>query len=63
MSLIEMEGLLLDWRLIVGFNCVGGVRKIELETKWSKPELMPELRYDIAWYKTKGGVAFSRVQY
>ncbi|KAK2361011.1 Translation initiation factor 3 protein [Trifolium repens] len=44
-----MEGLLLDWRLIVGFNCVGGVRKIELETKWSKPELMPELRYDIAW--------------
>ncbi|WJX78126.1 hypothetical protein P8452_61379 [Trifolium repens] len=44
-----MEGLLLDWRLTVGFDCVGGVRKIELETKWSKPELMPELRYDIAW--------------
>jgi hypothetical protein len=58
-----MEGLLLDWRLTVGFNCVGGVRKIELETKWSKPELMSELRYDIAWYKIKGGVAFSRVQY
>ncbi|WJX51560.1 hypothetical protein P8452_37744 [Trifolium repens] len=44
LSLIEMEGLILDWRLTVGFNCVGGVRKIEVETKWSKPELMPELR-------------------
>ncbi|KAK2453953.1 aquaporin NIP1-2 [Trifolium repens] len=42
-----MEGLLLDWRLTVGFDCVGGVRKIELETKWSKPELMPELRLEL----------------
>jgi hypothetical protein len=40
-----------------------GVRKIEIETKWRKAELMLELRHDITWYKTKRDVAFGRVQY